>query len=130
MVVTILSAIAGLGLAAGLTWDLWYGDWWFVGFVLAAMTLSVAYGVIRDRRTEAALDDESPIGVTSTELRGWRFMIVGLCATALVLPALAMYVGLGRWQSVALGAFALAGAISYAVVYRLVKRSSVGGGSR
>jgi len=136
---TVAAASVGLAIAALLTVDLWYGDWWFAGIVLTTTVLASGYGLLRrdrspydDMTVKEARDRQrrEPPSLGLGEERSWRLMMVLLCVAAFALPPLGWSVGVGRWQGLIMGALALSGGISYLLVYRLIKRASAAGGSR
>jgi membrane protein implicated in regulation of membrane protease activity len=133
----VTSAILGLAAIAFLTRDLWYGDWWLAGFTLTASVLAFTFGLIEARRRGSPYDGmtvkevrekgrrgELPPALTPDDLRGWRRMMVLMWLSVPALPLLMLYVGLSLWASLAVGVLALCGAISYVVVYRLMRRSA------
>jgi hypothetical protein len=136
----IASGVLGLAVVALLTRDLWYGDWWLVGFTLAISCAAFTYGLIEARRKGSPYDDmsfkevrekgrrgELPPAMTPEDLRGWRRMMVLMWLAVPGLPLLLLSIGLELWASLAMGAFALCGAISYVVVYWLMRRSAAEG---
>jgi hypothetical protein len=66
---------------------------------------------------------ELPPGLTPAQLRGWGRMVVLMWLAVPALPLLALYAGVGTWLALILGGLAFLGAVSYLVVYRLMRRA-------
>jgi hypothetical protein len=122
--------LAGLAITAVVLRDLWWGDWWFAGIVLSISTVAFLYGVFRERgnwteykglTVREAHERLQQEPVRENDLRMWRRTTGLLLLSAVAIPPLVLYVGMGRGPAAILGGLALCGAASSAIVHRRLR---------